>query len=270
MNFEFLKVQQEQKVAEVTLMRPDKANALNEKLWNEIGTVFASLDKTPEVRAIVLKAEGPHFCAGIDFEFVGSISKRMQGMAEGQKQETLRLFIKSLQHAFTALEACRKPVIAAVQGVCFGGGIDLIAACDIRHASSDASFSVKEVDVGMVADVGTLQRLPPIIGQGRARELAFTGRVFTAAEAQSMGLINQLVKTKDEVWTLAREQAQLIASKSPLAVRGTKEILNYSRDHSISDGLDYVATWNAGMLLSADMQKSVMAFLTKKPAVYDD
>lgn len=270
MNFEFLKVVHEGKVVEVSLARAEKANALNEKLWREVGEVFGWADTTPEVRCVILRGEGPHFCSGIDLEFVGGVLTGMRSLAEGHRQEALRQFIKGLQQAFTAVESCRKPVIAAVHGVCFGGGVDLITACDIRHASKDASFSVKEVDLGIVADVGTLQRLPHLVGQGRARELALTGRTFSAEDAAAMGLVTQLAGDSDGLLEGAREHARLIAGKSPLAVRGIKQVMNFSRDHSVADSLEYVATWNAGMLLSADMEIAMKARLAKKTPSFSD
>ncbi len=269
-SFEFLKIIQHQKVAEIRLNRPDKANALNEKLWFEIESAIHWADESNDVRSVVFCSEGNKFCAGIDFEFISSIALRIEPLPEGRKQEYLLSIIRSLQKSFTAIERCRKPVIAAIQGVCYGGGIDLITACDIRHASVDASFSVKEVDLGIVADIGTLQRLPRLVGDGIARELALTGRVFHAQEAQGFGLINQLAADHKSLWELALEQATLIAEKSPLAIRGTKHIMNYSRDHSVQEGLDYVALWNAGMLMSVDLKQSMEAMMGRKKAQYID
>ncbi len=269
-DFEFLKITHSQKVAEVSLNRPEKANALNEKLWFEIGAAFRWADETPDVRAVVLRSEGSRFCSGIDFELIQSITHRIESLAEGRRQEYLFGLIRSLQDSFTMIETCRKPVIAAIQGVCFGGGIDLITACDWRYGSTDATFAVKEVDLGIVADIGTLQRLPRIIGEGRAREWALTGKVYTAQAALDAGLLNELSADHQSLLALAREQAALIAEKAPLAVRGTKQILNFSRDHGVREGLEYVATWNAGMLMSIDLKTSVEAALTRKKPIYPD
>jgi len=269
-DFEFLKVSLANKVAEVSLNRPDKANALHEKMWYEIEAAFRWADETPEVRAVILRSEGLRFCSGIDFEFVMSIAQRIESLPDGRRQEQLLAIIRSLQASFTRIESCRKPVIAAVQGVCYGGGIDLISACDIRHASADASFSVKEVDLGIVADIGTLQRLPKIVGEGRTREWALTGKLFNAVEAQRAGLINEVAPDVPGLLALAREQAALIAEKSPLAVRGTKQVLNYSRDHSVAEGLEYVATWNAAMLMSLDLKMAVEAAMQRKKAQFPD
>jgi enoyl-CoA hydratase len=269
-DFEFLKVTQAHKVAEISLNRPDKANALHEKMWFELDAAFRWADETPEVRAVILRSEGSRFCSGIDFEFVLSISRRIEKIPDGRRQEQLLAIIRSLQNCFTRIESCRKPVIAAIQGVCYGGGIDLISACDIRHAAADATFSVKEVDLGIVADVGTLQRLPHLVGEGRAREWALTGRIFQATEAERAGLINTVTPDAQSLLDLAREQAALIAEKSPLAVRGTKHIMNYSRDHTVAEGLDYVAVWNAGMLMSLDLKLAVEAAMQRRQAEFPD
>ncbi|HYX31955.1 MAG TPA: crotonase/enoyl-CoA hydratase family protein [Oligoflexus sp.] len=269
-DFEFLKITHQNKVAEVSLNRPDKANALHEKMWFEVEAAFRWADETPDVRAVILRSEGSRFCSGIDFEFVHSIGQRMGSLPDGRRQEQLLATIRALQKSFTMLETCRKPVIAAIQGVCYGGGIDLVTACDIRHASADATFSVKEVDLGIVADIGTLQRLPKIVGEGRAREWALTGKVFQADEAQRAGLINEVTADAASLLELARGQAAQIAEKSPLAVRGTKQVLNYSRDHTVAEGLEHVATWNAGMLLSHDLRLAVEAAMGRKKANFPD
>ncbi len=270
MSCESLKIHHANKIAEIVLQRPSKANALNETLWFELGRAFQWADQTPDVRVVLLRGEGPHFSAGIDFEFMQSIGQRFARLPEGQRQEALRSYIRSLQDAFTAAERCRKPVIAAIHGSCFGGAIDLITACDIRYASQDARFCVKEVDLSIVADIGTLQRLPRLIGEGRARELSLTARVFSSTEALSMGLINRVVDTPEQLLQLAQSEASNIAQKSPLAVRGTKQILNYSRDHSIDEGLEFVATWNAAMLFSQDLQRSMEALRTKSLPQFED
>jgi enoyl-CoA hydratase len=269
-DFEFLKLVHAHKVAEVSLNRADKANAINEKMWFEVEAAFRWADETPDVRAVILRAEGSRFSSGIDFEFVQSLARRTENLPDGRRQEQMLTIIRSLQKSFTSIESCRKPVIAAIQGVCYGGGIDLISACDIRHATADATFAVKEVDLGIVADIGTLQRLPRIVGEGRAREWCLTGKVIQAAEAQRAGLINEITPDAKSLLELARKEAALIAEKSPLAVRGTKQVLNYSRDHGVADGLEYVAAWNAGMLMSMDLKLAMDAAMNRKKAVFPD
>ena len=265
-----VEIKVEDKVARVTLNRPNKANALNGRSWSEIGQAFEWCNDTPEVRAVVLSGEGKNFCAGIDFALIGEIVAGANAEPDGKKQAFLRKKIKSLQACFTQLERCEKPVIAAVHGSCFGGGIDLISAADLRFATADARFCVKEIDLAIVADVGTLQRLPHSVGQGLARELALTGREIDGEEAARIHLINRTLPDREALLSHAVEMAKLIASKSPMAVRGTKAVLNYSRDHSVDDGLDYVATWNAAMLLSADAQEAFGAMMQKREPTYED
>ncbi|HOB63278.1 MAG TPA: crotonase/enoyl-CoA hydratase family protein [Candidatus Competibacteraceae bacterium] len=257
-------------IAWIELDRPSKANALNGTLWQEIGEVFRHVDELPEARVVVLSGAGRHFCAGIDFELVGEILDTVGKLSPGRREEHLRHTILGLQAAFTALERCRKPVLAAIQGLCIGGGLDLIAACDMRYATADAAFSLKEADLAIVADIGSLQRLPYLIGEGRLRELAFTTRQFGAAEAQTMGLVNQVFPDAAQLWDGVGAIAAGIAAKSPLTVRGVKQVLNYSRDHSVADGLDYVATWNAAMLLSDDTREAVAATLAKRHPRFED
>ncbi len=252
------------------LNRPEKANAMDETLWFEIGDMANWADETPEVRVVVLAGRGRSFTAGIDFTHIASIVSRAESHGEGRKQEALYQMILKLQGSFTALESCRKPILAAIHGACYGGGIDLITACDMRYATEDARFSVKEVDLGIVADVGTLQRLPPLVGEGMARELALTGRMFDAAEAKSMGLLNQTYASQQALMDGATTLARSIAGKSPLTVRGIKHVMNYSRGRTVAEGLEYVATWNAAMLLSEDAKEATMAFMTKQEPTFKD
>jgi enoyl-CoA hydratase len=182
----------------------------------------------------------------------------------------LRRLILDLQDTITSVERCRKPVIAAIHGACIGGGIDLITACDMRYCSAEARFSVKEIDVGMTADVGTLQRLPRLVGEGMARELAYTGRMFDAADAKDMGLVNRVFETPDALQAGVMEIANTIAAKSPLAIRGCKEMITYARDHSVADSLNHVATWNAAMLMSRDLVEAGAAAREKRLPVFGD
>jgi enoyl-CoA hydratase len=255
-------------VALVSLNRPDKANAMNLEMWGELRRCFLWLDSCPEVRVVVLAGNGKHFCSGLDLAvFTDLVDETLE---PARKAEQLRTLIKQLQDDLTAIERCRKPVLAAVHSGCLGGGVDLLCCCDMRYASLDAYFSIKEIDIGMTADVGTLQRLPKLIGDGMVRELSYTGRNFSAEEALQSGFVNRLFDNHRALIDGVMQVAQEIASKSPLAIRGCKEMLLYSRDHSVADGLNYVATWNAGMLSVEDVMRSIQAQIENKFADYKD
>ncbi|MBL8514730.1 MAG: crotonase/enoyl-CoA hydratase family protein [Betaproteobacteria bacterium] len=257
-------------VAEVHLNRPDKVNALNLTGWLDIRRAFDWVDSEPVVRVAILSGNGKHFCSGIDISMLAGIADQVDDDCEGRKREKLRRVILDLQDTLTSLERCRKPVIAAIHGACVGGAIDLICAADVRLASADARFSIKEIDMGMTADVGTLQRMPKLIPQGVVRELAFTGRDFSAEEAARWGFVNAVSADREALFSAAKAMAQTIAAKSPLAMRGIKEQLSYARDHSVADGLNQVATWNAAMLMSSDLNEAVMAAMQGKPAQFRD
>ncbi|HAE50996.1 MAG: enoyl-CoA hydratase [Tistrella sp.] len=269
-DFTTLTVTLENAVARVTLNRPDKANAMNAPMWVELKAAMEWLDETPQARVGIITGAGRFFTAGIDLAMLGAMKDEVADGCDGRRGEKLRRQILDIQDTVTSVERCRKPVIAAVNGPCVGGGIDLITACDMRYAADDAWFSVKEVDMGLAADVGTLQRLPKIVGEGMARELAYTARKVTAAEAEAMQLINRRFPTVDALNDGVLAIAAGIAAKSPLAIRGTKEMITYVRDHSVADGLNYIATWNAAMLLSDDLTEAMTAFFEKRPASFRD
>lgn len=269
-HFEALKVEISDNVATVSLNRPEKANALNGVLWHEIGAAFDALDLEDEVRVVVLRGEGKHFSSGIDFTLIAEVVGSVASLPDGRKHEIVRRKILELQDCFTAVERCRKPVIAEISGACIGGAIDLITACDMRYATTTTKFCVKEVDLAIVADVGTLQRLPGLVGEGVCRELALTGRTFLGDEAAGFGLINRAFEDKEALGAHVQEVASGIAKKSPLTVRGVKQVLNFSRDHTVRDGLDYVATWNAAMLISADSQEALTASFEGREPRFDN
>ncbi|MFC0169058.1 crotonase/enoyl-CoA hydratase family protein [Pseudoduganella danionis] len=268
--FETLSVTLEGAVAIVRLNRPDKLNAMNLAMWNDLRSAFQFLDGLPAARAIVLEGEGRGFTAGIDLQMMMGLGSQIQNDCDGRMRESLRRIILDLQDCLTSLERCRKPVLAAVHGACVGGGIDLICCADMRYCSADAWFSIKEIDIGMTADVGTLQRLPKLIGDGMARELAYTARKVDAAEAKDIRLVNRVFETPEALREGVRAIAAEIATKAPLAVRGVKEMITYARDHSVADGLNYVATWNAAMLMSADLQAAMMAGMSKTTPSFKD
>jgi enoyl-CoA hydratase len=260
----------QEQVAHLRLNRPKKANALNHQAWVELKAVFEEMDATPEVRVIVLSGEGKHFCAGIDLAYLMEQNQAQQDACEGRKREKFWVNVSWLQDTINAIERCRKPVLAAVDHGCIGAGVDIITACDMRYCTEKAYFSVREIDMAIVADLGTLQRLPTIVGQGMAREMAFSGRKVSAQEAHDIRLVNRVYADRETMLAGVMEFAQTLAAKSPLTLRGTKVNMNYARDHSVEDGLRYTVTWNAGMLFSEDLMKAVQAAMMKQQAMYRD
>ena len=270
MEFSTLEVSLDAGVATIALNRPDKANAMSEPMWCEIEQAMEWLDSTAEARVGVLVGRGKYFTSGIDLALLMGLGAKIEDDCEGRRREKLRRLILRLQDTLSSIERCRKPVLAAVHGACIGGGMDLITACDMRYCSANAWFSVKEIDVGMTADVGTLQRLPRLIGEGMARELAYTGRKVDGEEARQVGLVNRCFETPEALQAGVMEIARNIAAKSPLAIRGCKEMITYGRDHTVADGLNYIATWNAAMLMSKDLYEAGAANMQKRDPVFKD
>ncbi len=244
----------------VTLNRPERLNVMDRGFFKATWEVFGKIQEMDEVRVVIVKAEGRGFCAGTDLQSLGGL---MQGVGAKERQATRR-FIKELQGGLTAIEECDRPVIAAVHGYCIGGGVDFITACDIRIATKDAIFSIRETRMAIVPDLGTLQRLPYIIGHGYFRELALTGRDFGAEVAYRIGLITHVCNDRDELYQRAREIAEEIAHCPPLTVRATKEAIVFGRDNGVRAGLDYVAYMNAANIPSEDILEAVMAFKEKR------
>ncbi|AII11458.1 crotonase/enoyl-CoA hydratase family protein [Rhodococcus opacus] len=252
-------------VAEVIIDTPRRGNVLGPDFWRELPEVFDQLDRDRAVRSIVLAAQGQHFSYGIDLKAM----PRMFGKAFSEgglaaERLALRSNIVAAQKAITALEECSKPVVAAVHGWCIGGAVDLIAAADIRYASADAIFSIREIKLGIVADLGSLQRLPPLIGEGHTRELAMTGDDISAERAQAIGLVNAVLPDHDSVVAHALAAAQRIAANPPLAVQGVKHVLNEARHATLEDGLKYVAAWNSAFLPSSDVNEAITAVFEKR------
>ncbi len=268
MIYDTLALTLEEHIAHVEFNRPEKANAMNLSFWREIRQAMEWASKTEEVRVVLLSGRGKHFSSGIDLELFGDLFKTTYDPCEARMREKLRLFILDFQDCLTSIEKCRKPVLAAVHGACVGGGLDLISACDMRYATRDAVFSIKEIDIGMVADVGTLQRLPKLIPDGLVRELAYTGRDMLGGEAEEVGLVNACFDSKEALFAAVQKIAKTIAEKSPISIRGTKEMLVYARDHSVADGLNYVATWNAAMILSEDVRETGKARAERRNPVF--
>ncbi|GKU96215.1 hypothetical protein SLEP1_g9476 [Rubroshorea leprosula] len=254
-------------VFHLILNRPSRRNALSLEFFTEFPKALHSLDQNPDTAVIVLSGSGGHFCSGIDLKALSTISDDNTS-DRGRAGERLRRKILWMQDAITAIERCRKPVIAAISGACIGGGVDIVTACDIRFCTKDAFFSVKEVDLAITADLGTLQRLPGIVGFGNAMELALTGRPFSGSEAKELGLVSRVFGTKEELNEAASVIAEGIAGKSPLAVTGTKAVLLKGRDMTLDQGLDYVSTWNSSMLLSNDLNEAVSAQIQKRKPVF--
>lgn len=256
-----LTVERDAHVATIWLDNPEKRNALGLPFWRDMPGVIAELEADDEVRAVVIAGKGPCFSAGIDVAFLGGGGGSL-GAPAGQFKGLKN--IDRLQRAITAVADCEKPVIAAVHGWCVGAGVDLISACDIRLCSADAKFSVRETRLAIVADVGTLQRLPRIIPAGHVAELAFTGKDIDADRALRIGLVNEVYPDADGVMKAGAELANEIAALSPGAVQGTKRVLRYAADHTVADGLEYVALWNSSQLPRADVQEALTAFAEKR------
>jgi len=270
-----LTIEQDEQVATLWLDRPEARNAMGMDLWRDLPRAIATLTGDTTVRVVVIAAKGPHFSVGLDLKTMGGLlagggdtsaaaggstsAASMAARARGARTEVLRL-----QDSISAVARCPKPVIAAVHGYCIGGGVDLIAACDIRLASADAVFSVREAKMAIVADLGSLQRLPAIISAGHVAELAFTGKDISAERAKEIGLVNNVAADAESVLKAAGSLAAEIASNSPIAVQGTKAVLAANEGRTVAEGLDYVATWNAGMLASDDLTEAVAAFMEKR------
>ncbi|XP_030378755.1 delta(3,5)-Delta(2,4)-dienoyl-CoA isomerase, mitochondrial [Scaptodrosophila lebanonensis] len=252
-------------VFHVELHRPNKLNAINKQMWLEIKDCFERLGTNPDCRAIVISAAGKHFTAGIDLSDMMKLGQELADVEDvARKGVVLDRLIKLYQDSLSALEHCPKPVITAVHQACIGAGVDLITASDIRLCTQDAFFQVKEVDIGMAADVGTLQRLPKAIGsQSLARELCYTGRRFEAAEAEHCGLVSRVFPDKESLLSGALALAENIAGKSPIAVQTTKINMVYSLEHTNQEGLDHIRTINKLHLQSEDFAQAVAAQLTK-------
>jgi len=268
MSHSCFEVELEENVAHLRMCRPEKLNSLCREFWSELPEIVGQLDQG-RARVMVLSATGRHFTAGLDFDLLSSELATDDGVA-GRSRAGLREMILQLQESLSCLERARMPVIAAVQGGCVGGGVDMITACDMRYCTEDAFFCIQEVNIGITADVGTLQRLPKIIPAGIARELAYTGRRLPARRAKEIGLVNEVYPTQEAMLESVMETAREIAGHSPLAVWGSKEMLNYARDHSVDEALNHIATWQAGMFQPQDVKEAFEARQEKRKPVFQD
>jgi enoyl-CoA hydratase len=241
------------------------------EFWQELPEIIDQLSAGGDARAIVLSAEGRHFCSGMDLSvFAGNnnVGGQEHSKHGSRQRAAFRSTVLKLQRAVSCLEESRLPVLTAIQGACIGGGIDMVSATDLRCATEDAFFCIHEINIGMTADVGTLQRMPKLVPEGVVRELAFTGRNMAAAEAKERGFVNEIYADHDQMLAAVFETADLIASKSPMAIWGTKQTLNYGRDHSVADGLEYIATWNAAMFDTDDMAEAFTAGTENRDAEF--
>ena len=261
----------ENKVAHLTINRPEKANSMTEDAWNELKKALVYCDETPEIRVVVFSGAGEKlFCGGIDLTMLMTTNEKTNDKCEGRKREKFRKLLLDFQEIISTFEKISKPVLSAVHGGCIGAGLDMISATDIRYCTKDAYFCIKEIDLGMVADVGTLQRLPKIISDGLTRELAYTGRNLTADEALKCGLVNQVYENKEEMIKSVTAIAELIASKSPLSIRGSKRNIIFARDHSVRESLEFIANWNSAQFYSNDLMAAFQASMTKQKPVFED
>lgn len=256
-------------VAHLQLSRPEAMNSMIAEFWSELPAAVTEISEQAKARAIVISSTGKHFCSGMDLGvFAGQAQD--DGAELGRKQARFRSTVKTLQWTASALEKARVPVLMAMQGGVIGGAVDLATAADLRYCSADAFFVVAEINIGMTADIGTLQRLGKCIPEGIARELAYTGRRMPAARAYEVGLVQEVYADHDSLVTGVLETAREIASKSPLAVWGTKVAMNFARDHAVDDALDHMATWQSGMFQPGDMVESFTAKSEQRAAVYAD
>ncbi len=253
-------------VAHLSLSRPEASNALDLSFWRDFGPALKALDGTGEVRALVISGEGRNFCAGMDISvFSGGAILKSDTAAERQ---AFHQAARDLQDTLTMIERVRFPVIAAVQGACVGAGLDLVAACDLRLAATGAYFRIEEINIGMMADVGSLQRLPHILPEAVVRELAYLGTSLTAERAERLGFVNAVLADAGALLTAALEMAHSIAAKAPLAISGSKAAVTYARDHSVAEGLEWAAVMQGSIWNPTDVLAAIQARVARQPAAF--
>lgn len=262
MQYSTLEVTQEGHIAHIVLNRPDAMNSMNPDFWAELPAAIRAIDDAGDARVVVISSTGKHFSAGMDLSVFLNMKEDFKG-DPSRRAERMRRMVMLLQDSFTAIEQARMPVIGAVQGGAIGGAVDLLSACDMRYCTKDAFFTIKETQLGMTADVGTLQRLPKLIPIGVVKELAYTGRNFGAEEARQLGFVNQVFDDHCAMMDAVMGLAQQIAANSPLAVSGTKTMINYAVEHTVAESLTYMATWQAGMFQMEDVFKAMESQKTK-------
>jgi enoyl-CoA hydratase len=261
----------ENNVAHIVLNRPEAFNAMPRAFWNELPRIVNDINDNAKARVIVISSTGKHFTAGMDISvFTDGEGVSAGGGDQHTRAEAFRQFVLTLQGSFSCLDNVRMPVIAAIQGGCIGAGVDMTSACDIRYCTEDAFFQIAEINIAMTADVGTFPRLCKLIPEGWVRELAYSGRRLPAQRAKEIGLVNDVFPTQGAMLAHVMELAAEIAAKAPVAVAGSKRMINYARDHSIADGLDYIATWQAGMFAPPHMMEAFAAKAQKREPEFPD
>ena len=271
MSYRCFDVEIADRVATVRLNRPDALNSMTADFWRELPEIVTGISDEASARVVVISSTGRHFSAGMDLSVFTDPDHRLPDEVEpGRRNARMRANAQALQWSFTALEKARVPVLAAVQGGVIGGAVDLVTACDLRYATADAFFCVQEINIGMTADVGTLQRLGSLVGEGFAREMAYTGRRVPAQRAYEVGLVQGVYADHDALLEAVTATAREIAGKSPLAVWGSKVALNYARDHSVDESLEQIATWQSGMYQPADMAETFAARAEKREPVFPE
>ena len=271
--FNCFKLDVKNHVGNLVLSRPDELNTMSRDFWVELGEVLEVINRDSDIRVVVMSSTGKHFCAGMD---LNAFSNGVDNIPDNKKPDHARIgeavyrVAKELQEYISTLEKIRVPVIAAIHGGCIGGAVDMVTACDIRLASDDAFFCIQEINIGMAADVGTLQRLPKIIPDSKMREMAYTGRRMYAEEAKDAGLVSGTYGSQEELLEAANKLASEIASKSPVAIYGLKAVMNYSRDHNVNDSLEYNALWSGAMLSQKDMTEQMTANMEKRDASFNE
>lgn len=255
-------------VAHLRLSRPEASNALDMRFWTGLGPALRDLDAAGDVRALVLSGEGRNFCAGMDISvFTGGA---IMGTDTAAERQAFHQAARELQGALSMLERVRFPVITAVQGACVGAGLDMVAACDLRLAAADAYFRIEEINIGMMADVGSLQRLPLLLPEGVVRELAYLGTSLKADRAERLGFVNAVLPDAEALMAAALEMAHAIAAKAPLAISGSKAAITYARDHTVADGLEWAAVMQGSIWNTADILGAIQARATRSPAQFAD
>ena len=269
MSYKCFAVEIKHQIAHVVLNRPEKRNSMNQDFWQEFPAIIEDIDNNARARVIVISSTGPHFSAGLDLTMFSS-ADTADKPHKNQRAVASYNHILHMQESFNVLENARIPVIAAIQGGAFGGGVDLATACDMRYATEDAFLVVQEINIALTADVGTFPRLVKLIPEGIVRELAYTGRKLGAQEARQVGLVNQVYPDQQSMLEGVMDIAAEIASKAPAAVYGSKRMINYARDHSTADALDYISIWNTSMMNNAEIMEALQAKSESRPAEFVD